>query len=145
MIKTKELVIQELKDLEEEFEYMESPMEKMEFILEFAKEFEVDSTLVEKEEFLVRGCVSRAYVDVHIENERNSPSLITIHFFADAMIIKGFFGLIKQILDDTLQEDLKENIELIKKSSSNIGLESFLSPNRSNALYNIFNKIEMYI
>mgnify|MGYP006268054335 CR=1 FL=1 len=140
MIKTKAVLIQELSDLEEEFEYLESPMEKIEFIMDFAKESEVDESLIDEEKYLVRGCVSRAYLKIDIKNSEDSS--ISLNYFADAMIIKGFFGLIKQLLDDSKAEDLLKNIEELKKFSSNVGLESFLSPNRSNALSNIFNKIE---
>lgn len=142
MIKTKDLVNQELKDLEEEFEYLESPMEKMEFIIEFAKEFSVDESLIDKDEFEVKGCVSRAYLKIDSKNDENKE--LELKYYADAMIIKGFFGLIKQILDDTKREDLINNVKEIEKFSSNVGLESFLSPNRSSALFNIFNKIKQF-
>ena len=140
MIKTKDLVIQELKDLEEEFTYLESPMEKMEFILDFAKEGAVDESLCQDENNKVKGCVTRAYLNIN----KLDNSQIELQYFADALIIRGFFEIINQILTDSKIEDLKENLEEIKLFSSQIGLESFLSPNRANALYNIFKKIEYF-
>ena len=140
MIKTTQLVKQELKDLEEEFEYLESPMEKMEFILDFAKEGLVDENICQDEHNKVEGCVTRAYVKIDIKED----SQITCSYFADALIIRGFFEVITQILEDSKIEDLKENLNQLQQFSSNVGLESFLSPNRANALFNIFKKIEYF-
>lgn len=140
MIKTKDLVIQELKDLEEEFTYLESPMEKMEFVLDFAKEGVVDESLCQDENNKVEGCVTRAYLNIN----KLDNSQIELQYFADALIIRGFFEIIKQILEDSKIEDLKENLKQLEIFSSNVGLSSFLSPNRANALYNIFKKIEYF-
>ena len=140
MIKTKDLVTQELKDLEEEFQYLESPMEKMEFILDFAKEGVVDESISLDETNKVEGCVTRAYLKITTSDN----SQIQFQYFADALIIRGFFEVIKQILEDSKIEDLKENLKELQQFSSNVGLESFLSPNRANALFNIFKKIEFF-
>ncbi|MFT4244423.1 MAG: SufE family protein [Candidatus Woesearchaeota archaeon] len=138
MIKTKELVKQELKDLQEEFECLESPMQKMEYILDFAKEGSVNEDVCEEHENKVEGCVTRAYLKIISYDN----SQIQVQYFADALIIRGFFEIIKQILENSRYEELKENLELIKLFSLHVGLESFLSPNRANALFNIFKKIE---
>lgn len=142
-IKSKVLVAQELEDLEEEFSYLETPMEKMEFIIDFAKETHCDESLISDSKYLVEGCVSRAYLKIDPKLQ-NSQEGIELSFFVDAMIIKGFLSMIKQILDSTKKDELNENLSMIENFSSNVGLESFLSPNRSNALHNIFKKIKQF-
>lgn len=140
MIKSREIVQKELEDLRDEFEYLESPMEKMEYILDFAKEGDVNENLCGSEVNKVEGCVTRAYLNISLGSELE----VQFEYFADALIIRGFFELIKQIVENSRIEDLKSNLEEIKVFSSHVGLESFLSPNRANALFNIFEKIEFF-
>lgn len=136
MTKDKKLLKQEIEDLIEEFSYLETPMEKMQFIIELGKEGESDSN-VALDEFKIEGCVSNAYLKLN-----DNLGDISISYYADALIIQGFLAIICDLLTNTSSSEIKENLELVKSFSNEVGLESFLSPNRSNALFNIFQKIE---
>ena len=138
-MKSQEELQQEIDDLVEEFEYIETPIDSMQFIIDFPKEngWKNDTSLVGKEEYLIKGCVSIAYLNV-----KNIHDEIELSYYADAVIIQGFFAVLSKLLKGTSHKELESNLQKLKFLSKTIGLESFLSPNRANALYNIFRKIE---
>lgn len=135
MIKNQKLVIQEIEDLKDEFSYLETPIEKMQFIIDLGKEHSNDESIISNENE-IPGCVSKAYVDI------KKDETILISFYADAVIIQGFLAIITDLLNNTSADELDKNISLIEQFSSDVELQSFLSPNRSNALFNIFKKLK---
>ena len=139
-MKSSDEVTGELEELKEDFECLDSQIEKMQHIIDLAREFSNDDDSKQKE-FQIQGCVSDAF----IESRKNSQSQeITIHYFADALIIQGFLALIKSVLDNSSYQDLDTNVNLIENFSKQVGLEQFLSPNRANALHNILTKLKSY-
>lgn len=138
-MKTQDLLQQEIDDLIEEFSYIETPIDKMQFIIEFGNEANIDENLIEDETSKIHGCVSKAYLNLDSENDE-----ILISFYADAVIIKGFLAIIADLLNNTSINELTKSLEKIKFFTQEVGLVSFLSPNRSNALFNIFKKIENF-
>ncbi|MFP4401934.1 MAG: SufE family protein [Candidatus Nanoarchaeia archaeon] len=141
--KSKVAVKEVFDEIGEDIEYLESPMEKIQYILDMAKEFE-NSEFAKKEEFKIQGCVSDAYIALTSIQELNNKEIVTIDYYADALIIQGFLAILKQSLDNSFKEELEENIIQFKEFSNQIGLEQFLSPNRSNALHNIIEKLQLY-
>ena len=135
-MKSVDLVKQELEDLKDEFSYIETPIDKMNFIIDLGKEGNNNDS-IQSNENEIQGCVSTAYINIEIEGEE-----LHLSYFADALIVQGFLAIICDTLEETSVHDLNKNLELIKKFSMDVGLQSFLSPNRSNALFNIFRKIE---
>ena len=151
-VKSQEVAIQEIEDLIDEFSYIDTPIEKMKFIIDLGKDMgdlEEVKELVMQEKFKIPGCVSLAYLRVEkigiekITIEEKEERL-QLSYYADSGIIQGFLALICEILQDTSERYLKENIEHIKRFAQHVELEHFLSPNRSNALYSIFKKLEEY-
>lgn len=139
-MKSQVLLKQEIDDLIEEFNYIETPIDKMQFIIEFGTESKNDDSIVDNSNYLVEGCVSRAFLKVEFDEDET----LKLSYYADAVIIQGFFAIICDLLENTLRDELNENLNLIKEFSAKVGLQSFLSPNRSNALFNIFKKIEEF-
>ncbi len=140
-MKSQELLRQEIDDLIEEFNCIETPIDKMQFIIEFGTDSENDDSIVDYSNYLVEGCVSRAFLKVEFNKDDET---LKLSYYADAVIIQGFFAIICDLLENTSILELNENLNLIKEFSAKVGLQSFLSPNRSNALFNIFRKIEEF-
>ena len=112
-------------------------MEKYEHIIEMGKEL---NPLVESdktEDNLIRGCQSRVWLAARKEEDG------TVLFSADsdAIITKGLVALMVRVLSGAAPEDIaKVDLHFLE----DIGLNTHLSPTRSNGLASMVKQMKMY-
>jgi cysteine desulfuration protein SufE len=88
-------------------------------------------------ENLIEGCQSRVWITAHLNDEGK----IEFEADSDALIVKGIITLLLRVLSDqTPQDILDADLYFIDK----IGLQSHLSPTRSNGLVAMVKQIKLY-
>jgi cysteine desulfuration protein SufE len=88
-------------------------------------------------ENLIEGCQSRVWITAHLNDEGR----IEFEADSDALIVKGIITLLLRVLSDqTPQDILDADLYFIDK----IGLQSHLSPTRSNGLVAMVKQIKLY-
>lgn len=88
------------------------------------------------ENFLVKGCISRAYLVPQIQGDRLS-------FLADseAMIVKGIIALLLKVYNGSTAQEI---LELSPEFLTEAGVTEHLSMNRRNGLTNVIGMIRQY-
>jgi cysteine desulfuration protein SufE len=120
----------------EEFELFSDWMDKYENIIEIGKDLPLIDPKYKVPENLIKGCQS----SVWLEPEFNQGK-ITFTADSDAIITKGLISMMIRVLSGhTPQEILDADIYFINK----IGLQTHLSPTRSNGLLSMLKQMKMY-
>jgi cysteine desulfuration protein SufE len=110
--------------------------DKYEYIIQLGKELPLIDPQYKKDENLIKGCQSRVWL--HVES-KDGKLLFTAD--SDAVITKGLISmLIKVLSGHTPKEIIDANITFIDA----IGLNSHLSPTRSNGLLSMLKQIKLY-
>ena len=130
------LVNSKIEFLKSEFEILDNPMDKYQYIIDLGKEKEDISENIRQEENLVKGCVSQAWM--RIESKNNPIKIITD---SDALIVRGLLAILERLVNDSNIDDIK------KLDGSNIlneiGLGYSISSQRTNGFVGAVNKIKM--
>lgn len=131
------MTINEIQDeIIEEFELYGDWMEKYEAIIQLGKELPLISEEYRKDENLIRGCQSRVWLHAEYRDGR-------IFFTADsdAVITKGLISMVIKVLNGQTPKDIAEaDLYFVNK----IGLNSHLSPTRSNGLHSMLKQMKSY-
>lgn len=131
------MTINEIQDeIIEEFELYGDWMEKYEAIIQLGKELPLISEEYRKDENLIRGCQSRVWLHAEYRDGR-------IFFTADsdAVITKGLISMVIKVLNGHTPKDIAEaDLYFVNK----IGLNSHLSPTRSNGLHSMLKQMKSY-
>ena len=125
------------REIIEEFEMFSDWMEKYEHIIEIGKELDPISEEHKVDENLIKGCQSRVWLHA----ELNSEGIVIFTADSDAIITKGLVALMIRVLSDA------EPLEIAKTELhflEAIGLNSHLSPTRSNGLLSMVKQMKMY-
>jgi len=112
-------------------------MEKYEHIIEMGKELNPLIESDKTEDNLIRGCQSRVWLAARKEEDG------TVLFSADsdAIITKGLVALMVRVLSGAAPEDIaKVDLHFLE----DIGLNTHLSPTRSNGLASMVKQMKMY-
>ncbi|PRY14231.1 cysteine desulfuration protein SufE [Pontibacter ummariensis] len=120
----------------EDFELFDDWMDKYEYIIQLGKELPIIDDKYKTEENLIKGCQSKVWL--HAEKQDGK-----LHFTADsdALITKGLVSMVIQVLSGQKPKDIAEaDIYFIDR----IGLQSHLSPTRSNGLLSMLKQIKLY-
>lgn len=120
----------------EDFELFDDWEGKYDYLIGMGKELPLIDEQYKTDEFLIRGCQSRVWLNANYENDR-------VFFTADsdAIITKGLVGLMIKILSGQKAEDIiNAELGFIDK----IGLKEHLSPTRSNGLASMIKQMKMY-
>jgi len=125
-----------IEELKSEFDILENPMDKYQYIIDLGKAKEDTSNNIRLEENLIKGCVSQAWM--RIESKQN-PIKVTTD--SDALIVKGLLGILERLINNS-------NIDEIKKLDgakilNDIGLGYSISSQRTNGFVGAVNKIRM--
>ena len=121
----------------EEFSMFGDWMEKYEHIIEMGKEL---NPLVESdktEDNLIRGCQSRVWLTA----QKDDVGDVLFSADSDAIITKGLVALMVRVLSGAKPEDIA-NVDL--HFLEDIGLNTHLSPTRSNGLASMVKQMKMY-
>lgn len=123
-----EEIKEDLKDCEEEFEKIEMLMEYGEELEEFDKEDMID-------ENKVKGCVSLTYISAY----KDSKGKIQYKGYSDALMVKGFVGILVNGLSDLDPKTIIEKTpEVIEKFVIDTNIKASVTPSRANSFGGIY-------
>ena len=132
------MTIQEEQDeIIADFEFLGNNWDdKYEYIIQLGKELPLIDPQYKKDENLIKGCQSRVWLHTDF---KDGKLLFTAD--SDAVITKGLIALLIKVLSGhTPKEIIDANITFIDA----IGLNSHLSPTRSNGLLSMLKQIKLY-
>ena len=119
-----------------EFSVFDEWLDKYEYLIELSGSLPALGEEHKNEQFLIRGCQSRVWVDAELRDGK-------IYFTADsdAIITKGIIALLIRVLSGrTPQEIVDSDLYFIDR----IGLRENLSPTRANGLLAMIKQMKLY-
>ena len=119
-----------------EFSVFDEWLDKYEYLIELSGSLPAIGEEHRNEQFLIRGCQSRVWVDAELRDGK-------IYFTADsdAIITKGIIALLSRVLSGrTPQEIVDSDLYFIDR----IGLRENLSPTRANGLLAMIKQMKLY-
>ena len=119
-----------------EFSVFDEWLDKYEYLIELSGSLPAIGEEHRNEQFLIRGCQSRVWVDAELRDGK-------IYFTADsdAIITKGIIALLIRVLSGrTPQEIVDSDLYFIDR----IGLRENLSPTRANGLLAMIKPVKLY-
>ena len=124
------------KEIIEEFAGLGEWMERYNYLIELGKEIPMIDPALRKDEYLIRGCQSRVWL-----NAEYASGKIFYTADSDAIITKGLAALmIRVFTGHTPAEIIAADLDFIDQ----IGLKEHLSPTRSNGLVAMVRQIRYY-
>ena len=132
----KKNIIQEQKDIIEEFSFFEDWQEKYEHIIDMGKKLEMLPDKYHKKKYKVEGCVSEVYL---VPKKINK--ILNFQADSNSVITRGLIAILLRIYSDEKPENILSNPpNFIEK----VGLSVHLTPSRTNGLYSMVKKIMEY-
>jgi len=120
----------------EEFAVFDEWLDKYEYLIELSDTLPAIDPRHRTDEYVIKGCQSRVWVDARIEEGK-----VFFSADSDAIITKGIIALLVRVLNGrTPQEILDTELYFIDA----IGLNENLSPTRSNGLLAMIKQMKMY-
>ena len=119
-----------------EFSVFDEWLDKYEYLIELSGSLPAIGEEHKNEQFLIRGCQSRVWVDAELRDGK-------IYFTADsdAIITKGIIALLIRVLSGrTPQEIVDSDLYFIDR----IGLRENLSPTRANGFLAMIKQMKLY-
>ena len=119
-----------------EFSVFDDWLDKYDYLIELSGSLPAIGEEHKNEQFLIRGCQSRVWVDAELRDGK-------IYFTADsdAIITKGIIALLIRVLSGrTPQEIVDSDLYFIDR----IGLRENLSPTRANGLLAMIKQMKLY-
>lgn len=110
--------------------------EKYEYVIKMGRKLPEFPEEYRKDENKVRGCQSQVWLFAELNDKK-------VHFYADsdALIVKGLASLLLSVYNDQEPDDiLTTPPDFINK----IGMDTHLSPTRSNGLFSMIKQIKLY-
>ena len=131
------MTINEIQDeIIEEFSYYEDWMEKYEHIIQLGKELPIIEESLKSDDLLIKGCQSRVWLHADYKD-----GLAYFTADSDAILTKGLVSLMISVRNKQKPKDIAEaDLYFIEK----IGLQSHLSPTRSNGLLSMLKQMKLY-
>ena len=132
------MTINEMQDeIVEEFSVFDEWLDKYEYLIELSRELPAIDEKHRVEQYLIKGCQSRVWVDAELKDDRR------IYFTADsdAIITKGIIALLIRVMNGrTPDEIIDADLYFIDR----IGLRENLSPTRANGLLAMIKQMKLY-
>ncbi len=120
----------------EEFSIFDEWLDKYDYLIELSDTLPAIAAEHRTDEYVIKGCQSRVWVDARIEEGKLFYSADS-----DAIITKGIIALLIRVMNGrTPQEILDMELYFIDA----IGLGENLSPTRSNGLLAMIKQMKMY-
>ncbi len=120
----------------EEFAVFDEWLDKYEYLIELSDTLPAIDPQHRTDEYVIKGCQSRVWVDARMENGK-----VFFSADSDAIITKGIIALLIRVLNGrTPQQILDTELYFIDA----IGLSENLSPTRSNGLLAMIKQMRMY-
>ncbi|WP_068081387.1 SufE family protein [Polycladidibacter stylochi] len=128
-----------LEDILEGFEFLEDWEDRYRYLIELGRELESLSDSERNEQNKVQGCVSQVWLSKSVVNQPNGPALLVYKGDSDAHIVRGLIAIVlAQFSGKTAGNILQCKIEDVFKR---IGLDEHLTPQRSNGLASMVQRI----
>lgn len=123
-----------IQDIIDEFQEIDEQFERLEILMDFAKE--VDELPVEdwNEQNLVKGCQSIAHIEVNIRDD-----LVWMRAAADAKMVQGLQGILSIAVNGSSP---KQVMELTPQFAEEAGILNSLTPSRSNGFRTMFDMVQ---
>ena len=117
----------------EEFDYLDEN-DRLIYIIDLAKHITSLPKELRTEDRLVRGCMSKIWIDVGVVND-----LVKVYYDSDAMITKGITSVICDCFTDISLEEAKL---ITKKDIELLGIRQLLTAQRRNGLSSLIDNIQ---
>lgn len=121
----------------DEFSVFDEWLDRYGYLIELGNSLSVIAPEHKTEQFLIKGCQSRVWVDARLDEEGR------MHFAADsdAIITKGIIALLIRVLDGHTPEEVRDaDLYFIDR----IGLSQNLSPTRANGLLAMIRQMKLF-
>ena len=128
--------IEKKKNLIEELSVIDTPLDRIEYLIECASSAPKIDEKFKNDEFLIRGCVSQLWLVPEFKN-LNCYFLVD----SDALITKGIGGVIADLYSETTPKEILTNAPDFLED---LGITQHLTPNRRNGLSNLWKRIKNY-
>ena len=123
-------------ELIEDFELFEDWADKYEYIISLGKDLQSMNASDKTDSNIVKGCQSQVWLTA-----RNEAGIVFFDADSDAIITKGIIALLVKVFNGQSAKDILNNdLTFIDQ----IGLKEHLSPNRSNGLVAMVQKMKTY-
>lgn len=120
----------------EEFSVFDDWLDKYDYLIELSDTLPMIAPEHRTDDFIIRGCQSRVWVDARIENGK-----VWFAADSDAIITKGIVALLIRVMNGrTPEEIIDTELYFIDK----IGLSENLSPTRANGLVAMIKQMRLY-
>ena len=120
----------------EEFSVFDDWLDKYDYLIELSDSLPEIAPEHRTDEFIIRGCQSRVWVDAHMENGK-----VWFAADSDAIITKGIVALLIRALGGrTPEEIISTELYFVDR----IGLGENLSPTRANGLVAMIKQMKLY-
>ena len=127
---------EKVEELLSDFDLFEDWTDKYEYIISLGKDLKGLDSKDKTEENIVKGCQSKVWLVADLQDGK-----VRFNADSDAIISKGIIAMLIKILDNESPETIANyNFSFIDK----IGLKEHLSPNRSNGLVGMMDKIKLF-
>lgn len=120
----------------EEFSMYDNWLDKYDYLITLSDTLPAITPEHRTDEYLIRGCQSRVWVDAREQN-----GVVRFSADSDAIITKGIIALLIRVLDGrTPQQILDTDLYFVDR----IGLSENLSPTRANGLVEMIRQMRLY-
>jgi cysteine desulfuration protein SufE len=127
---------EKVEELVSDFDLFEDWTDKYEYIISLGKELKGLELEDKIDENIVKGCQSKVWLIANLQDGK-----VRFKADSDAIISKGIIAMLIKILDNESPETIANyNFSFIDE----IGLKEHLSPNRSNGLVGMMDKIKLF-
>ena len=127
---------EKVEELVSDFDLFEDWTDKYEYIISLGKELKGLELEDKTDENIVKGCQSKVWLIANLQDGK-----VRFKADSDAIISKGIIAMLIKILDNESPETIANyNFSFIDE----IGLKEHLSPNRSNGLVGMMDKIKLF-
>jgi len=124
----------------EGFEFLEDWEDRYRYVIELGRELEPLSDDERSEENRVHGCVSQVWLSKRIQEDGDNGPILFYKGDSDAHIVRGLVAIVlAQYSGVPAKEILETDIENV---FSKIGLKEHLTPQRSNGLSSMVQRIK---
>jgi cysteine desulfuration protein SufE len=120
----------------EEFSIFDEWLDKYDYLIELSDTLPVIASGHRTEQYVIKGCQSRVWVDARVEDGK-----IFYSADSDAIITKGIIALLVRVMNGRTPQEI---IDLDLYFIDAIGLGENLSPTRSNGLVAMIKQMKMY-
>jgi|TARA_B100000767_G_scaffold181892_1_gene169821 cysteine desulfuration protein SufE len=127
----------QLLELIEEFQDIESQMERLEMVFEMAEEVVLLPVEIWSDNTRIVGCQSEAHVNVILDDGK-----VLMAGGADAQLVQGLMGILTIAINGSAPA---QALLLSPDFAQEMGILNSLSPSRSNGFRNMFDKVMLEI